>query len=96
MGPKPIVRRAVDLLDTFIVARARPRTRRRTGHRGWIAVIRGPQLPRHGETHEIGHVDVGPELLELARPLVGHDEADEEVDEDDDGHRVGPGALHRR
>ena len=43
------------------------------------------QFPRHRDTDHVHDEDVGAELLQLHRPLVGDDHPDEEAGEGDDG-----------
>jgi len=54
----------------------------------------GPQLANHGDGHEVGHVEVGPELLELKRRHEGHDQPQQQADERHDGKSVGAGPFH--
>ena len=95
IGPNPIVRSASISSDTFIepssaakAAPERPQT--------MMAVISGPSSRHDREADQVRDEDVGAELLELHRALEGHHEADQEVDEKDDGHRVRAGPLHLR
>ena len=59
-----------------------------------IAVISGPSSRVTDSADQVGDEDVGAELLELHDRLERHHEADEELDQHDDRHGVGAGALH--
>ena len=53
------------------------------------------QLARHPDAHQAGHVDRGPELLQLDRAHEREHRADEEAHEGNDADRRHPGGLDR-
>ncbi len=54
----------------------------------------GPQFLDNGDGQQCGHVDIGPELLELEGRHEGQDEAQQQADEPHNGQPVHPGPLH--
>jgi hypothetical protein len=56
----------------------------------------GSQFFDYGNGQQRGHVNIGPELLELERRHEGEDEAQEQADEAHNGQAVHAGPLHVR
>ena len=53
----------------------------------------GAHLPRHGDAHQVGDVDLGAELPELHGADEGQDQSDQKADQRDDGQRARAAVL---